>query len=181
MLFSAGAFAQPGVILGVTLSPQDADLNKPFQWHAGLTWQIELGSGFALQPSAVYSYKSSKLAGETVHFGNVEFPIQVQWGWVFGPKGNFRPYVFGEPFVGVNLNTDLASKVEGFEGSAEKLEYGLGLGIGFRLFRHIQIMGRYVWDFGKMVKFKEGSYKESIKELNLRKPEGIELSVALLF
>lgn len=180
MLFSAGAFAQPGVILGVTLSPQDPGLNKPFQWHAGLTWQIEIGSSFVLQPSAVYTYKSAKLAGETVHFGSVEFPIQFQWGWVFGPKGNFRPYVFGEPFVGVNINSDLAN-LSAFEGAAEKLEYGLGLGIGFRLFRHIQIVGRYVWDFGNIVKFNDGSYKEGIKELNLRKPEGIELSVALLF
>lgn len=158
-----------GIIGGFTSSSADADVFSASSYnlyHAGLTFQVNLGAGFCIQPGLTYQVKGTELSGidldkdYSLQFsdatavkskvGYLELPVQVQWG---PDLLAFRPYVFAEPFVGyaVNLNArmgDLECK-DFKEAAMQRMEYGLGVGAGLELWR-IQLSARYYWNFGSL-------------------------------
>lgn len=164
-----------GVVGGFTSSSAEADIFSTSSYnlyHVGLSFQLPLGAGFALQPVLMYQVKGAVLDGIkegglegaldniaeiNTKVGFVEIPVQIQWG---PDLLAFRPYVFAEPFVGFAVNTenkaklaieeDFSSRVKDFkEAAINRLEYGVGLGAGIEVWR-LQLSAKYYWNFGSL-------------------------------
>ena len=111
MILAAGAHAQFGFLVGLTSSSvKMASSDAISLYHAGLTYKIDLPSGFAIQPAVLYQVKGAnvgQLGTATdedfkVKTGFVEVPLGLQWG---PHLAAFRPYVFAEPFVGYRVSS----------------------------------------------------------------------------
>ncbi|MGN0195350.1 MAG: porin family protein [Candidatus Cryptobacteroides sp.] len=157
-----------GVTAGFTSSSassiKDLDMKSVSQYNVGVTLEIPLIAGLTIQPGLVYQVKGASLdvvasditgAVSTVDtkVGYLEVPVQVQYGL---DLLLLRPYVFAEPFVGINVNpkTDfkLASITNSFKGDdtyTSRLEYGLGVGAGVEVWK-LQLSVRYFWNFGNL-------------------------------
>ena len=169
-----------GFVGGFTSSAakvSDFDVKNISLYHAGMTMKINLGLGFAIQPSVLYQVKGATVNEvftsdvETTKnqfdykFGFVEVPVQFQWG---PDLVAFRPYVFAEPFVGYGVTSEAnaafrnamkkdnetqtldESKNAWRDYGFKRFEYGLGFGGGIEIWR-FQISAEYFWNFGDMV------------------------------
>jgi len=160
-------------------------------YHAGLTYKISLPLGFAIQPSLLYNNKVSELAGSTsmdVNIGYLELPVSFQWG---PDLLLFRPFIDVAPFVGYGLTNDIYSQTFGQGNDTgtwiredawsdiNRLEYGLGLGVGLEIWK-FQLLCRYNWNMGPLAKV--GSDEKYFRnKLNDNNFSGVTLSLALLF
>ena len=196
---SSVAQSRYGVIGGRTFSTSKfKEINRASmtQWHAGLTYKLDLPLGFSVQPSLVYHVKGAKLnvpqAGDpgqvsdfNIRMGFVELPVSLQWG---PDLLVFRPFLDVTPYIGYALNNQLSgaglsSQTNSWTG-LNRFEYGLGVGIGLELWR-FQVIGRYNWSFGSLADAAEdmqdgfGPYvRQAFSASNFR---GITLSLAFLF
>ena len=195
---SSVAQSRYGVIGGMTFSTSKfKEINRASmtQWHAGLTYKLDLPLGFSVQPSLVYHVKGAKLnvpqAGDpgqvsdfNIRMGFVELPVSLQWG---PDLLVFRPFLDVTPYIGYALNNQLSgaglsSQTNSWTG-LNRFEYGLGVGIGLELWR-FQVIGRYNWSFGSLADAAEdmqdgfGPYvRQAFSASNFR---GITLSLAFL-
>jgi len=154
-----------GVIGGFTSSNANVtnfDANAISVYHFGVTDKFNLGLGFAMQPSIVYQVKGTSLSEMVdnpnaglkaldTSVGFLEIPVQLQWG---PDLLAFRPYVFAEPFIGYGLNFTAESTKDKLVNNwdvanIKRWEYGLGIGAGIEIW-HLQISGRYFWNFGQL-------------------------------
>lgn len=188
------------------------------QYHIGLTTKMDLGA-IALQPSLIYNIKGTQLSevyteggvelgNYTADFktGFLELPVQIQVGLNLG---GFRPYVFAEPFVGFAITNEFTKKLEtaGVETASEqsttenqwenigadvkdRLEYGVGAGVGIDLLNSLQISVRYYWNMGQLYngeanKFKGSTVGEAantfLDTMKNQQCTGIMASVAFFF
>ena len=196
LLAAWSANAQVGIIAGLTSSASDiesaaADVKNINQYHVGLTYKLGIGNLLAIQPSLIYNMKGTKIgdiagvkdASVDYKTGYIELPVQVQVG--FGIGSLARVYGFAEPFIGYAVSNEV--KVENandanktWDNVKNKLEYGVGLGAGVEVLRHIQVSVKYFWNLGDV-------YGQSInigsisKEVSSSKCNGIAASVAFLF
>ena len=160
-LFASMAVAsaqQFGVIGGLSLSTMDGaknpDENKLMTlYQAGVAFKADLGAGFALQPTLSYSVKGANLKQNNdvvSKTGFAELSVGLQWG---PDLLAFRPYLFVEPFVGYGVTgseilrmsgteTTVASINKALDEAKNKLEYGVGAGLGVEIASHIQQIGR---------------------------------------
>jgi len=174
-----------GLIGGFTSSSPDVrhfDASTVSQYHAGLTFQVPVGAGFAIQPSILYQVKGASLDKAAsssldvtiksfdMKVGFVEVPIQLQWG---PDMLAFRPYLFAEPFVGVGVTLDSEAKEVVVDGHAlgkdsksdfkkaalNRLEYGLGFGVGLEFWK-LQLSGKYYWNLGDL--YEEGDSAKDV-------------------
>ena len=192
LLFAVRANAQAGIVFGLTSSSIKMSQEDAISlYHAGFTAKIPLGSGFALQPSLLYQVKGANVGqlGSAsdedfkVKTGFVELPLGIQWG----PQlAAFRPFVFGEPFIGYRVSStdkgnatfqDWASQAK------NKFEYGFGLGAGVDIADHIQLSAQWFNNLGTMFAgSSEGSSEGSAESLGrVKNFEGIKFSLAILF
>ena len=186
------ANAQFGFVFGLTSSSvKMASSDAISLYHAGLTGKIDLGSGFALQPSLLYQVKGANVGqldtasdeDFQVKTGFVELPLAIQWG----PRlAAFRPYVFGEPFIGYRVSsTDKGNdSVQDWASQAKnKFEYGFGLGAGLDISDHIQLSVQWFNNLGAMFNeaadTKADPGAESLERV--KNFEGIKFSLAILF
>lgn len=167
LAFCTDAFAQRylsprvGLMGGVTSSEakiKDVDTKSVSLYHIGLTAELPLGGGFAIQPSLLYQVKGASadnIGGMSVSdlgksfetkVGYLEVPVQIQWG---PDLVLFRPYAFAEPFVGYRISSSNKEAAKAFKDELKKVEYGLGLGAGIDVWR-LQISAKYFWNFGKI-------------------------------
>ena len=125
------AYAQVGVIAGVTSTTTDMDAAKEAlkagditQYHIGLTTKLDLGA-IAIQPSLIYNVKGTQLSevrddGSSYKAdfttGFLELPVQLQLGLNLG---GFRPFVFVEPFVGLAITNEFTKQFETALGTKE--------------------------------------------------------------
>ena len=132
-------------------------------YHAGLTYKFDLPLGFAIQPSVLYHQKGSVVEdafanGSSLDLktGYLEVPVSFQWG---PDLILFRPFLDVTPFVGYGLNnsvsgySSLINSIQQTDNQWEglnRLEYGLGLGIGLDIWK-LQVIGRYNWNFGSLL------------------------------
>ena len=193
LAMASKAHAQFGVIAGLTSSKVNfteavGDVKNIILYHAGLTYKIDLGAGFAVQPSAIYQVKGANLSnikdttGDQLKTGYVELPLSIQWG---PDLMAFRPYVFTEPFIGyqiANFNkgatfSDVGSDV------MNKLEYGFGLGAGLEIASHVQLSVQWFKNLGKVIN--DDQAKSSVDFWNdvkdVQNFKGIKFSLAILF
>ena len=194
LLVAVSAHAQFGVIAGVTSSKSNlneawADVKNITQYHVGLTYKLDLGL-LAIQPSILYNMKGTKLdvasadvtAAELDYkTGYIEVPVQLQLGLNLGVA---RIYGFAEPFIGYAITnsatlggTDLKAN---WENVKNRLEYGVGLGAGVELIKHVQVSVKYFWNMGDMYGTNI-SFAGITKTISEQKASGIAASVALLF
>ena len=198
LLIAASAHAQLGVVAGITSSKSNleeayADINNVNKYHGGITYKLDLGL-IAIQPSIIYNVKGARMEGFKINdiptglgqmdykTGYLEVPVQVQAGINLGLA---RVYGFAEPFVGYALSNEVSSNLwkepqQTWENVKSRLEYGVGLGVGVELIKHVQVAVKYYWNmgdmYGRQIKFSD--FTSTIGE---QKANGIAASVALLF
>lgn len=154
--------ARVGLMGGFTSSStsiKNMDSKSVSLYHVGLTAEIPLFGGFAIQPGLLYQVKgmsADKFNSSTISesfgsfetkVGYLEVPVQVQWGLDLLA---FRPYVLAEPFVGFRVGQNTKGEIAGkLKDDLKKVEYGLGLGAGVDVWR-LQLSVKYFWNFGKI-------------------------------
>ena len=194
LLVAVSAHAQFGVVAGITSTKSNlkeawADVKNITQYHVGLTYKLDLGL-LAIQPSILYNMKGTKLdvayadvAAAELDYktGYIEVPVQLQLGLNLGVA---RIYGFAEPFIGYAITnsatlggTDLKAN---WENVKNRLEYGVGLGAGVELIKHVQVSVKYFWNMGDMYGTNI-SFAGITKTISEQKASGIAASVALLF
>ncbi len=195
LLVAVSAHAQLGVVAGITSSKSDLksameDVKNISLYHVGLTYKLDLGL-LAIQPSILYNMKGSKfdmLSKETTldnfeyKTGYLEIPVQVQAGLDLGLA---RVYGFVEPFVGYAVSNTVAfsqgQPKQTWDNIKSKMEYGVGLGAGVELIKHVQVSVRYFWNMGLVYNGKSINIGDVASPIAGQKCNGISASVALLF
>lgn len=195
LLVAVSAHAQLGVVAGITSSKTDLktakeDVKNISLYHVGLTYKLDLGL-LAIQPSILYNMKGSKfdmLSKETTldnfeyKTGYLEIPVQVQAGLDLGLA---RVYGFLEPFVGYAVSNSIAysqgQPKQTWDNIKSKMEYGVGLGAGVELIKHVQVSVRYFWNMGLVYNGKNINIGDVASPIAGQKCNGISASVALLF
>jgi hypothetical protein len=188
MILAAGAHAQFGFLVGLTSSSvKMASSDAISLYHAGLTYKINLPSGFAIQPAVLYQVKGAnvgQLGTATdedfkVKTGFVEVPLGLQWG---PHLAAFRPYVFAEPFIGYRVSsTDRGNETfrDWASQAKNKFEYGFGLGAGLEISDHLQLSVQWFNNLGAMFSKPAEAGTESLGKV--KNFEGIKFSLAILF
>ena len=192
LLIAVSAHAQFGIVAGVTSSKTNlkdaiADAQNITQYHVGVTYKMDLGL-LAIQPSIIYNMKGTKLniaelTSTELDYktGYIEIPVQLQVGLNLGVA---RIYGFAEPFIGYAISN--AATLSGQDLKADwdnvksRLEYGVGLGIGVELIKHVQVSAKYFWNMGDMYGTTL-SLAGVTQTIGSQKASGIAASVALLF
>ncbi|MBR4524716.1 MAG: PorT family protein [Bacteroidales bacterium] len=188
LLIAVSAHAQFGVVAGITSTKANiddaiTDVQNVTQYHVGLTYKIQFGSLLAIQPAIIYNVKGSKLGAFKVSdlaafeykTGYLEIPVQVQVGFDLGLA---RIYGIAEPFIGYALTSNTSVANFKWEDVKNKLEYGVGIGAGVELIKHVQVSARYFWNLGAAKDAKISTVTDAVAG---RGASGIIASVALLF
>ena len=108
--------------------------------------------------------------------------------------GNFiRVYGLAEPFVGyaitneVSLKGALASAAEPektWDNVKNRLEYGVSLGAGVELLRHLQVSVKYFWTLSDLYGLQDAkldNIMQSLGNINAKNVNGIAATVTVLF
>lgn len=193
LLVAVSAHAQFGIVAGVTSARNNIndavkDVANVTQYHVGVTYKLALGSLFAVQPSIIYNVKGATLnnimnAGQRIESfeyknGYIEIPVQLQVGLDLGIA---RLYGIAEPFIGYAISNSFKAENLQFDWNKDvkdKLEYGIGLGAGVELIKHVQVSARYFWNLGKA---DNANLSEVVSAVSNKGASGIIASVALLF
>lgn len=193
---------QFGVKGGLTLSTANG-ADKPKEnkamvlYEAGILYKADLGAGFAIQPALAYQVKGADLKQNNdvkSKTGFVELSLGAQWG---PDLLAFRPYVFVEPYVGYAVTGNESLTISGTnvsvaeinkalqEKAKNKLEYGVGAGLGLEIASHVQLSCQLFRNFGKLYKESElntgtlTDIKSSFKDL--KNYQGVKFTLAILF
>ena len=204
-LFASMAVAsaqQLGVKGGLTLSTMNGasspeDNKAMVLYEAGVLYKADLGAGFAIQPALAYQVKGADLKQNNdvkTKTGFVELSVGAQWG---PDLLAFRPYVFVEPYLGYAVTGNESLTVSGTslsvteinkalqEKAKNKLEYGVGAGLGLEIASHVQLSCQLFRNFGKLYKDSEldsgtlVNIKSSYKDL--KNYQGVKFTLAILF
>ena len=199
---AAASAQQLGVKGGLTLSTMNGAAapkeNKAMVlYEAGLLYKADLGAGFAIQPALAYQVKGATLKQANdvkSKTGFVELSLGAQWG---PDLLAFRPYVFVEPYVGYAVTGNESLTISGTnvsvaeinkalqEKAKNKLEYGVGAGLGLEIASHVQLSCQLFRNFGKLYKESElntgtlTDIKSSFKDL--KNYQGVKFTLAILF
>ena len=180
---ATSAFAKVGLTGGISFSPDKVDFKQIQQWHVGLTWEIPIGIGFSIQPSLLYASKAGLTDDKSIEplkMGYAQLPVQLLWGPDIA-QGNFKPYIFVEPFVGYNLTQNGQwVDVKNVTDVGKLFDWGGGIGVGVKLFKHLQITGKYVWSFGSIVNA-DGSVNPEYRNFDIKSPGAVTIGAAILF
>lgn len=202
-LFAAAVFAnaqQIGFKGGLTLSTMNGadtpkDNKSMMLYEAGVLYKADLGAGFAIQPALAYQVKGATLQQNNdvnSKTGYAEFSIGAQWG---PDLLAFRPYLFVEPFVGYAVTGNETLSISGMpslekyneplQEAKNKLEYGVGAGVGLEVTSHVQLSCQLFRNFGQLYKedhLNTGDLtdiKASYKDL--KHYQGVKFTLAILF
>ena len=194
LVLASQARAQFGVIAGLTSSKATAeeavnDVKNIALYHAGLTSKVDLGAGFAIQPSVIYQVKGANLGtldtatseDFKLKSGFVEIPVGIQWG---PDLLAFRPYAFAEPFIGYQITSSdkgQSSFSDWTKQAKNKLEYGFGVGGGLEIASHIQVSVQWFKNLGKMFDENASGSATWQEAKNFKNFQGIKFSLAILF
>ena len=199
LLTALSANAQVGIVAGVTSSASNvksayADYKNISQYHVGLTYKLGIGNLLAIQPAILYNMKgetisnianTGDLASVEYKTGYLEVPVQVQVG--VGVGSLLRVYGFAEPFIGYAITNQqkgtIASKEDvqkTWDNMKSRFEYGVSLGAGVEVLRHLQVSVKYFWNLGDVYgsEINFNTIKTTISE---SKCNGVAASVAFLF
>lgn len=193
------AQAQIGVMAGLTSSKTDwksavADVENINQYHLGIAYKMGLGNLVTIQPAILYNVKGTKvddLAGVkdfemNAETGYIEIPVQLQVGLGLGPIA--RVYGFVEPYVGLAITNKLEvdygnildlDEKQTWDNIKNKLNYGVSLGVGAEVLKHVQVSVKYFWDMGDVYGFE--NVESVVGKMESTKCNGVAASVAFFF
>lgn len=186
------AHAQFGIVGGLNFSTVDKNANAVVEgiknatlWHVGAAWKMSLPLGFAIQPELTYQVKGVKLndvVNSTINDysyknGYIELGAGVQWG----PDLIIaRPYLFAQPFIGYLVNPD--KEIKELKDVTNKLEYGIGLGGGVELFKHLQVSVQWFKNLGTIVNNNASGNSDVWKEVkDFKSYHGVRVSLGIFF
>ncbi|MBP3256576.1 MAG: PorT family protein [Bacteroidales bacterium] len=203
------AHAQFGIIGGFTSSRttiDTKDISANFKgvslFHAGIAYKVKLPLGFAVQPALTYEMKGANLdqvkdinagfSSLSTKAGYIQLGAGIQWGIDLLIA---RPFLLAQPFFGYQVNgSEKLTAADGtvsinsindvFQTAKKKLEYGIELGGGVEVVKHIQVsvvwfknLG-YLYDGDKLTNVTGailGAYKDT------KNYSGIKVSVGFFF
>lgn len=193
------AQAQIGIMAGLTSSKTDweaavADVENINQYHIGIAYKMGLGNLVTIQPAILYNVKGTQvdqLAGVKdfemeAETGYIEIPVQLQVGLGLGPIA--RVYGFVEPYVGFAVSNKLDmdygdildfDEKETWDNIKNKFNYGVSLGVGAEVLKHVQVSVKYFWDMGEVYGFKD--IEAVAGKMESTKCNGVAASVAFFF
>ncbi|MBQ9400382.1 MAG: PorT family protein [Bacteroidales bacterium] len=187
------ASAQVGIIAGLTSSQSDlktalAEVKSVNQYHVGVAYHQDLMMGFSIQPAIIYNMKGTEIANiATITDANIDYktgylevPVQIQWGIDLAVA---KPFVFAEPFIGYAINNiSEAGKTQNtnWDNIKSRFEYGVGLGAGVDVLKHLQVSVRYFWNLGNIYG-SDISIGGVTKTIGESKCTGIMASAAIFF
>ena len=199
------ANAQLGISAGLTsasatleAAAQDVTGGSINQYHVGLTYKIGIGNILAIQPSILYNVKGSSFDATNItdtkldfKTGFVEVPVELQLGFGIGTIA--RIYVLGEPYVGYAITNEVttssaiaaaANTQQTWDNVKNRLEYGVGIGAGVELFRHLQVSVKYFWTLSDLYGLKDATLDNvmnSLGNIQLNNANGVAATVTILF
>lgn len=192
LALSTSAFAQFTIIGGLTTTSgkvSEAIKTENFsQFHAGVGYRLDLPLGFELLPSLQYNVRGTYVGGDRLigaidrkfKHSYIELPVQVQWGFSILPAV-LKVFAVGEPYVSYALNIQSKAADDNTWdkdlGDIKRFHYGVGLGGGVELFKHLQVSARYIWDFADS-EFNISTVPQQIKN---NKASGVKVSAAIIF
>ena len=205
LFVAASASAQIGISAGLTSSSTTLDgayadvvSGAVNQYHVGLTYKIGLGNLLAIQPSILYNVKGSNfnvedLTSTSLNFktGFVEVPVQVQLGFGLGTLA--RVYALAEPYVGYAITNEVTTKSaiaaaantqQTWDNVKNRLEYGVGVGAGVELLRHLQVSVKYFWTLSDLYGLQDAKLDNiinSLSNINMKNANGVAATVTILF
>lgn len=184
--FQASAQLSAGIIGGLNFcEARFADVNKsaPVGYHMGMTGNLDLSSGFSIQPAVTFATKEAYFKEHLdVSMKYIEVPVSFQWG---PDLLLFRPFVDVTPFIGCLLTNSVTTVFNGKEyASGKKLqgrqifEYGCGVGGGIDIWK-LRLVARYNWNLGSaFVK----DYAGDIGKIDFNDHfKGLSLSLSMFF
>lgn len=202
---AVSANAQVGIIAGLTSSSTNfdsavADVQNVNQYHAGIAYKIGIGNLFTIQPAIIYNMKGTRLGdvGKVSDLnvdyktGYLEVPVQLQVG--FGLGSIARVFAFAEPFVGYAITNSVDTEYDGglldfgflnnetqtWDNVKNRFEYGVGLGVGAEVLKHIQVSVKYFWNMGE-VYGKDINLPNISQTISEHTANGVAASVAFFF
>lgn len=195
LLLTVGSFAgngRWGVVGGLTSTASNLDAafsdlqsKNVSLYHAGVAYNRKLFAGFRIQPEILYNVKGAsvkdirRFSDLDLRTGFVEVPVQIQWCPV-NLFEVFKAYVFAEPFVGYAVtNREIEDNYvsQSWDSVKSRFEYGLGLGFGADLLKHLQLSVKYYWNVGSLYDFSLADTKAALAQ----PCNGISASLALFF
>ena len=205
LFVAATASAQIGISAGLTSSSTTLDgaysdvvSGAVNQYHVGLTYKIGIGNLLAIQPSVLYNVKGSNfnvedLTSTSLNFktGFVEVPVQVQLGFGLGTLA--RAYALAEPYVGYAITNEVTTKSaiaaaantqQTWDNVKNRLEYGVGVGAGVELLRHLQVSVKYFWTLSDLYGLQDAKLDNiinSLSNINMKNANGVAATVTILF
>ena len=205
LFVAASASAQIGISAGLTSSSTtldgayaDVTNGAVNQYHVGLTYKIGLGNLLAIQPSILYNVKGSNfnvedITSTSLNFktGFVEVPVQVQLGFGLGTLA--RVYALAEPYVGYAITNEVTTKSaiaaaantqQTWDNVKNRLEYGVGVGAGVELLRHLQVSVKYFWTLSDLYGLQDAKLDNiinSLSNINMKNANGVAATVTILF
>ena len=205
LFVAASASAQIGISAGLTSSSTTLDgayadvvSGAVNQYHVGLTYKIGIGNLLAIQPSVLYNVKGSNfnvedLTSTSLNFktGFVEVPVQVQLGFGLGTLA--RVYALAEPYVGYAITNEVTTKSaiaaaantqQTWDNVKNRLEYGVGVGAGVELLRHLQVSVKYFWTLSDLYGLQDAKLDNiinSLSNINMKNANGVAATVTILF
>ena len=205
LALAVSAYAQVGISAGLTSASatledaaKDVKGGAVNSYHVGLTYKIGIGNILAIQPAILYNVKGSnfdvtKIGDTKLNFktGFVEVPVQVQAGLGIGRI--VRVYGLAEPFVGYAITNEVSASgaiaaasdpKKTWDNVKNRLEYGVSLGAGVEVLRHIQVSVKYFWTLSDLYGT-QGTTLDSIisglGDINAKNVNGISATITLLF
>ena len=198
------AHAQFGIIGGWTTAKLNTtDLKENFKgldnFHAGIAYHAKLPLGFALQPELTYERKGAKIqSNESIYVGVsssqshcAEFGLGVQWGIDLLVA---RPFIVAEPFIGYqfankdqvsagSIQADVDALTKAVNDAKNKLEYGIALGAGVDIVKHVQLSVKWYKNLGPL--FNEGKLNdvgsEVVSAIKDKNYQGVKITLGIFF
>jgi len=166
------ASAKFGIIGGIGGNNAAEFHNNVIPFHAGVTYNILFPMGVGLQPSLMYVERMANFVGtdSDVKLSYIELPVQFELGINLFLR-NFRLFVYGEPFVGVNIAQRTIGDAVPTGETYDRFEFGIGAGAGIQLLKHFQLTCGYEWNLNT----------HEFASAMTNKPRGFTISGAILF
>lgn len=176
-------------------------------FHVGVAYKANLGLGFAIQPALTYEMKGASIK-DSKNFGDwtgsldsksgfLELGVGLQWGpdlFIGRPFVQLQPYLgymiapngekSADNIAGIGISSDKFNKE--LADAKNKFEYGLSIGAGIEIIKHLQLSVSYFMNLGKLFTGDKidgneiwNTYKNSFNNIN--NYNGVKVTLGFFF
>ena len=152
-------------------------------FHFGVAYKLDLPFSLVLQPELTYEMKGARLedaSAQALEYKNgyLEAGVGIQWG----PDLLIaRPFLVAQPYIGYLVNQD--SSFKEITSGTNKLETGIGLGVGVEALNHFQLSVMWFRNLGTLADNIQTASTSSIwsQITDLKSYQGVRVSLVYLF